>query len=332
MKVLISGYYGFGNLGDEAVLSGLVTGLQAHGHQVSILSNNPEKTKALHDVDAVTRYKGLPLALAQTDALISGGGGLLQDKTSARSLRYYLGTLCLAKALGKRSIVYGQSIGPLSPAGERSVRRTLKGLPVAVRDGASQRLLASLGIQAELVADAALLLNKPEGAATLSSTPPVLLIPRGGYPEITEALIALAKALRVKGVPLAGMGVQPGQDDAPLKQLREAVPDLALWRADTPSAALSAVAGASYVVSARLHGLIFAAVAERPFSGIVYDPKVAAFAEEAGAGAYTLPLDLGRVLEDIAAASSDSFRIDALKERSAKGLLWLNEVLREGTQ
>lgn len=332
MNVLISGYYGFGNLGDEAVLSGLVAGLRAHGHNITVLSNNPEKTKALHGVQAVTRYKGLLPALVQSDAVISGGGGLLQDKTSARSLRYYLGILRLAKALGKRVVVYGQGVGPLSPAGERTVRRTLTGVPVAVRDRASQRRLAALGVSAELVADAALLLNEPKSTTTVSLTPPVLLIPRGGHPEITEALVALAKALRVKDIPLAGMAIQPAQDDAPLKSLKEAVPELALWRADTPSAALSTVAGAAHVVSARLHGLVFAAVARRPFSGVVYDPKVAAFAEEAGRGAYTLPLHLEEVVDAVTVTTlePESAQIDALKERAAQGLVWLDQVLRRG--
>ena len=329
MKVLISGYYGFGNLGDEAILSGLVTGLRARGHHLAVLSNNPERTRALHGVEAVARYKGLPSALVQCDAVISGGGGLLQDRTSARSLRYYLGVLRLAKALGKRCVVYGQSVGPLSPAGARTVRRTLKGIPVAVRDGASRRLLASLGIDAALVADAALLLPEPRGTTTMSLTPPVLLIPRGGYPDITEAMVDLAKALRVKGVPLAGMAIQPLQDDAPLKRLKEAVPELALWRADTPSAALSTVAGAAHVVSARLHGLIFAAAARRPFSGVVYDPKVAAFAEEAGVSAYDLPLKLDEVVAAVTAPSSETnVNVDALKERSAQGLEWLDKVLQ----
>ena len=329
MRVLLSGYYGFGNLGDEAILSALATGLQARGHHLTVLSNNPDRTRALHGVDAVTRYQGLVPALVQSDAVISGGGGLLQDKTSARSLRYYLGILRLAKALGKRSAIYGQSVGPLSAAGKRTVQRTLKGMPVAVRDGASQRLLASLGVRAELVADAALLLPEPKSTTTMSLTPPVLLMPRGGYPDVTEALVDLAKALRVKGVPVAGMAIQPAQDDAPLKRLKEAVPELALWRADTPSAAISTVAGAAHVVSARLHGLIFAGVARRPFSGVVYDPKVAAFAEEAGAPAHYLPLELDKVLEHVTATSLEEAGVHALRERAARGLEWLDGALQK---
>ncbi len=125
------------------------------------------------------------------------------------------------------------------------------------------------------------------------------------------------------------MAIQPDQDDAPLKSLKEAVPELALWRADTPSAAVSTVAGATHVVSARLHGLVFAAVAKRPFSAVVYDPKVAAFAEEASANAYRVPLALDEIVARVTApAETASAAIDALQERAARGLLWLDEALR----
>ena len=159
MKVLVSGYYGFGNLGDEALLAGMLTGLQEHS--VTVLSQRPAATRALHGVGAAHRLRGLA-ALLNHDALISGGGGLLQDKTSARSLRYYLGVLELAQRLGKRTVVYGQSVGPLSPDGERAVAQALRGLPVAVRDGPSQVLVETAGhVSAELVADSALLLPEP---------------------------------------------------------------------------------------------------------------------------------------------------------------------------
>ena len=350
MKVLLSGYYGFGNLGDEAILSGLAAGLQNCGHRVTVLSANPAKTRALHGVHAVSRYQGFVPALLRHDALVSGGGGLLQDKTSARSLRYYLGVLQLAKVLGKRAVVYGQSVGPLSLAGERAVRRVLSGIPVAVRDSASQRLLASLEVRAELVADAAFLLDEPASSAVPSSArsssavpgstkhgaaPPVLLIPRGGYPEITDALVALARALRAKGTPLAGMAIQPAQDDVPLKRLQEAVPELARWRADTPSAALSTVAGAAHVVSARLHGLIFAAAAKRSFSALVYDPKVAAFAAEAGAVAYTPPVSAEQLLADVnAQLATDGVPtgVAVLQARAVQGLYWLDRALQSGAR
>src|SRR5690625_4995271 len=160
MRVLISGYYGYGNFGDEALLAGLLSLIRELGAEPLVLSGQPDRTRAEHGVEAVHRYRGLPAALRRADALISGGGGLLQDRTSARSLSYYLGVLRLARLAGLRTMVYGQSIGPLSGAGRRRLKRVLSRIPVAVRDTLSIELLGELGISAQLVADPALLLKK----------------------------------------------------------------------------------------------------------------------------------------------------------------------------
>src|SRR5690554_3525748 len=158
MRVLVSGYYGFGNLGDEALLSGLLGGLRAQGHTTGVLSGDPKDTEQQHGVEAAHRVRGLALALARADALVSGGGGLLQDSTSRRSLNYYLNVIRLARRTGKRVVVYGQSLGPLSEAGRGAVARTLRGVPLAVRDEASVRLATTLGLKATLVGDPAPLL------------------------------------------------------------------------------------------------------------------------------------------------------------------------------
>src|SRR5690606_16223699 len=114
MRVLLSGYYGFGNLGDEAILAGLGSALEHRGHQPVVLSNDPAGTERLHSFEARHRVRGLVGALTSVDAVVSGGGGLLQDATSARSLTYYLSVLRLARAFGRRTAVYAQSLGPLS--------------------------------------------------------------------------------------------------------------------------------------------------------------------------------------------------------------------------
>ncbi len=331
MKVLISGYYGFGNLGDEALLSGLLSGLRQQGHRVTVLSQDPAQTRRLHGVQAVSRFYGLLPALLRHDALISGGGGLLQDKTSQRSLQYYLGVLALAKRLGKRTVIYGQSIGPLTVAGKQAVARTLHNLPVAVRDKASHELLASLDIQAELVADTALLLNKPAMPLTdHRDNFPVLLIPRGGYPAITTALISLAKTLLSRGISVAGMALQTQEDNSELAALKAAAPNLELWQADSPSAMLALLSKTRYVVSARLHGLILAAVAEKGFSGIIYDPKVAAFLDEAGAPAFDLPFDVDELASTVLTPLPPCpEKLAALTNRASQGLNWLGQVLSQ---
>ena len=326
MNVLISGYYGFGNLGDEALLSGLVEGLKARGHRVTVLSRNPTQTRRLHSVRATSRKSLLPVLL-QHDALLSGGGGLLQDKTSARSLQYYLGVLRLAKALGKRTVVYGQSVGPLSETGRRAVARALRGVRVAVRDEASRELLRTLGVEARLVADAALLLEPPH--MTPPPDAPVLLAPRGGYPVITEALGALAARLGAQGVRVAALAFQATEDAPHLETMKQTAPGLELLHPSTPQEALGHIANASYVVSARLHGLILAAVTGRPFCGVVYDPKVAAFLEESGSSAHHLPPDVPRLMADVLARRGpDPERVAALRARAAAGLEWLDAALR----
>ncbi len=327
MKVLISGYYGFGNLGDEALLSGLVKGLQEKGHRVTVLSTDPAATTRLHGVAAVHRLGAALPALLHHDALVSGGGGLLQDKSSARSLHYYLGLLRLAKLLRKRAVVYAQSVGPLSPRGEKATAKVLQGLKVAVRDEASQRLLAGLGVRAALTADAALLL---EATKTSGAGAPVLLIPRAGYPDITAGLVTVARALVGAGQGVAAMAIQENEDRPCLYEMASRVPELQLWRARTPGEALAHIARARYVVSARLHGLVLAAVAHRGFSGLVYDPKVAAFLEEVGGVQHPLPLDTARLVQDVLQPRAlDTLRVEGLKRRAKSGLDWLDEVLTE---
>lgn len=322
MKVLVSGYYGFGNLGDEALLAGILGGLP--GVQVTVLSGQPETTQTLHGVGAVHRLTGLG-ALLTHDALVSGGGGLLQDKTSSRSLRYYLGVISLAKRLNKRVVVYGQSVGPLSAAGEKGVARALKGVPVAVRDKPSQTLLTRLDIPAELVADAALALPKP--LARPAADAPVLFVPRGGFLAVTAAFARVAQRLEAEGVPLAGLALQPNEDDRPLDELVRAAPSLQRLSAKTPGEALEAVAGSRYVVSARLHGLIFAARAGRPASGVAYDPKVAAFCSEAGLPVHPLGVDVEALYRDVAEAAIDEARVGEIIARAQTGLTWLREAL-----
>ena len=325
MKVLISGYYGFGNLGDEALLSGITSVLEAAGHEVTVLSHDPAATERLHGVCATHRLRGVPGALLRCDALISGGGGLLQDKTSARSLQYYVALLRLAKRFGKRTLVYGQSVGPLSEKGQQLVSKVLRDTPVAVRDERSKTLLASLGVEAHLVADGALLLDPPNGTKRGNS---VLLIPRAHYPDITAALVYLAETLSAQGINVVATAVQPGEDAAALKELQRAVPSLQLHRPTTPADLLRHVAEAGYVVSGRLHGLILAAVAGRDFCGLVYDPKVAAFLDEAGAPAFTLPVDRGALLRcAVERPTVPEERLETLKARAREGAAWLCERL-----
>ncbi len=327
MKLLISGYYGYGNLGDEAIAQALAGSLLQEGHQVTLLSGQPRVSRQMHALPAVHRYWGLLPALLRHDALISGGGGLLQDKTSARSLQYYLSVIRLAKRLGKKVVVYGQSIGPLSATGRDKVAAVLKDVPIAVRDEASLVYLRTLGLESTLVADAALLLEPGLSAPGVG----ILLIPRHGYPDMTDALIELARKLRERNIPVACTALHPVEDDSEVRRLKQAVP-LAYHEATSPRALLEIIRGAQFVVSGRLHGLILAAVARVPYAGISYDPKVTAFLRETAAPLFNLPVNHRRLLEVTLeqATAPEELRM-AMMDRARSGMRWLHQALIRGT-
>ncbi|MEJ2288919.1 MAG: polysaccharide pyruvyl transferase CsaB [Deinococcales bacterium] len=320
MRALVSGYYGYGNVGDEALLAGLLAGLHSRGIEPVVLSGDPRATHALHDVHAVDRYRGLPAAVARCDALVSGGGGLLQDVSSQRSLSYYLTVMRLARLLGKRVVVYGQSVGTLSQAGRRRVGRALRGVPIAVRDAPSAALLGELGIEAERVADAALLLSAP---ARPNGVLPVLLIPRAGHDDLNDALLEAGRLLRAADVPVAVLGLHEREDAEATSRVSETL-DVPLLRAPTHREALAHVAATRYVLSARLHGLIFAAIAGVGFAGLVYDPKVAGFLADARAPLFERPVDARRLADAaLAAQPPDADAVRQLRERAEAGLDWL---------
>lgn len=339
MRVVLSGYYGFGNLGDEALLAGLAEGLTRHGHQVVVLSGDPAATRAMHGVAATHRVWGAPFAIARAGAVVSGGGGLFQDATSDRSLRYYLAIVRLARFLGKRVVVYAQSLGPLSTTGRAKVARAMAGASVAVRDEASLALARSLGANPVMVADPALLApspppprraplppGPPPGAADAG---PVVLIPRGAQDELNGALARLARALAEANVPVAAVALHPAHDDAAVERLRSEVPQLAVRRAATVSEALDALSDARYVVSVRLHGCILAARLGIGFAGLSYDPKVRGFLEQARAPAFEAPVDV-RSLRELAllAPPCEVHAVHHLIGLAEEGIAWLDGVLR----
>ena len=334
MRIALSGYYGFGNLGDEALLAGTIQELRRRGHVPVVLSADPASTRRLHDVEARSRTWGVPAALASADALVSGGGGLLQDGTSARSLAYYLAVIRLARVLGKPAAVYGQSIGPLSPRGRRWVRYALRGLPVAVRDRPSEQILTELGIAHQRTADPALLVSAeaPTPAAGVPDRP-YLLVPRAGYPEHTAALAAVAMNLSEAGDAVQALALHPGADAEEARRVQAACGDGPPTIPVDHRDAVERIRSARGVLSTRLHGLIFAAATGVPHAGLVYDPKVSGFLEDSGGRAFRAPFDVDAMVRtlrhpDTAGASE---RRERLLARATAGFDWLDDVLTRRT-
>ena len=156
-KVLLSGYYGFDNFGDEAILQSLITNLKNINASVTVLSHNPKKTTSIYDVKSVFMFNPIKIfnSISNCDVLISGGGSLLQDVTSARSLIYYLFILFMAVLFCKRIIIFAQGIGPINNKILRNLTKFIlkKAKLITVRDEKSKNLLDQWGIASNLVND-----------------------------------------------------------------------------------------------------------------------------------------------------------------------------------
>lgn len=119
-RIAISGYFGFGNLGDEAILETLIDRIRTRfggdgDLEVTVFSNSPAETSTNYQVKAVPRWNFFKMlrSIFRADLLISGGGGLLQDQTSSLSLWYYLGVMILAILVRTPVYILGQGIGPI---------------------------------------------------------------------------------------------------------------------------------------------------------------------------------------------------------------------------
>jgi len=297
-RFLLSGYYGFGNLGDEALLEIIVARLRSRwpGCAIDVLSGNPAQTARDFVVEATPRMDVARVrqAIGQADVVLSGGGGLLQNVTSLRSLLYYANVIRSAIRAGKRTMIFAQSIGPLDFFGRAVVRNFCRGITAAtVRDERSRVLLQALlpGVAVQRTADPVFLFEP--GAVPLDlaaeglgsdAAPLVVVCVRKwhGAEATTQALAAAVDRLaaehdaRVAFLPLGGSG-----DAEVSTAIIRRCASTPVLLPDYPLAQAAQVIGrASFVIGMRLHALVIAAHAGVPFIALPYDPKVSALCED----------------------------------------------------
>jgi len=300
-RIVVSGYYGFQNLGDEAVLAATVQELRRlrPDAAITVLSASPEETSRVHGVRGVPRMAPGPLcaALRQADLLLCGGGSLFQDATSWRSPWYYLGVLSLGRRLARRTAVHAQGIESPSRAFVRAgIARVLDRVDlVTVRDRSSLAVLAALGVRRPrivLSADPAWLLTPDWSAAAAAERERW-----GGGPWFGLALRPWGSGLAVRAAAAAArtvaarLGVRwallpmhrPGDLAVADAVAREIGAAAAVVRAPLgPREILALMGTLDLVVGMRLHALLFAAAQGVPVVSVAYDPKVTAFVRDLG--------------------------------------------------
>ena len=162
-KYVVSGDIGFDNFGDEAIAEVLSSYLKNKGaEKVTLISSNPEKTSKLYGVSSVGMLDFLK-PISDCDVLISGGGSLLQDVTSLKSLLYYLAIIMYALAINKKVIIFAQGFTPFrTKIGKFLTKFVLKRChKITVRDFKSQEFLKEMGINSELISDPVFAIETP---------------------------------------------------------------------------------------------------------------------------------------------------------------------------
>lgn len=317
-RVLVAGWYGNRNVGDEAILGGIKVATRPFaGIHLTALSDNPRHTAQTVGLSATRRslpIRGSKLfvevaAAFRNDGYVLGGGGLLKDMgRRPGNCHAWLQPMRAAQILRKWTMTYGLGVELIKfEASRRIIRETLDRCAlVTVRDPASKRLLENIGVRARIIvtADPAILLESDSGDIAPRPRPRIVVNIRHWFtttypfdkPTFVEGLHrALARALdriiadtnaSVTFLPFRDAPWEPFDDDrsacgrvAALMRRQEAA---AIVPVPSPLEAVRIYADADFSIGMRLHSMILSAAAGTPFAALAYMPKVEGFVDHAG--------------------------------------------------
>ena len=152
--VLICGAYGRGNSGDEAILKAIVDSVRSIDSiiPITIMTKKPKETALKYGLDTIFTFKVFSFlrAMKNCSLFINGGGNLIQDSTSSRSLFFYLYTILAAKHRGCKVIMYGCGIGKVHRPFNRKITKLIINKYadiITLRDDLSKQDLEDMGIK-----------------------------------------------------------------------------------------------------------------------------------------------------------------------------------------
>ncbi len=354
-KVVISGYYGFSNAGDEAMLYAILRALRQSfpGVETTVISGTPEETARKFHTRAIPRFGGLAIArhILSCDLLISGGGSLLQDVTSSRSLLYYLSIILAGILCGKRVFLYGQGIGPLRRKWVCALlRRVLSHVDaITVRDEKSKHLLESLGVKAPVYATADSVLSLPKVSTDRGRE----ILKEAGVPEgkkiigisvrnwldaeqWADKFSSYIDRLAEEDAAVVFIPMQWPEDNHMAERLCRGKSDRFFFLEGSFSAPelMSVMGCLDLLVGMRLHALIFAALMHVPLIGISYDPKIDNFLRSIGQEAVfpVSAFDAEKLYNKTKAILSGRTQcrweaVDALRERAGETVRILQDMV-----
>ena len=278
--VLLGGYFGYGNTGDEAILSASLAALRREdpARPITVLTAHPRRVARIYGVRAAGRFDPFAILweLMRCETLVFGGGGLLQDESGLPSLLYYTALLRLGRRMGKQVILHAGGIGPLiRPISQRLTAKALHGVEVTVRDPVSRQRLAALGFGETVgsASDPALALKPADGERVahllrcygLTAGRYAVLVPR----EKATAVFPLPVGLTPVLIPFF-----PAEDRGICLAMQKRLPHAVLMEELSPAEIMGVIGEASLVLGMRLHALIFAQRMGVPCQAVGNHPKL----------------------------------------------------------
>lgn len=299
--VIICGAYGYGNAGDDAILKSIIQSVRQLDRYmpITVLAKNTESIKKRYRVDSIYTLSVLRIlfAMRKSTLYINGGGTLIQNATSQRSLWYYLFTLRAAKMLGNKVDMYGCGIGPVQ--GKRNIGLVKKVLnrsvdTITLREPDSVAELQSYGVKEpdiRLCSDPALALTpasdldaegylKKHGLSPDGKYLCLMLRTWYGFDVKAEAFARCAEyAYKTYGLTPVFLSLNITYDTKAAKQVTAHLhcPYVILDDGAEPELLISVLARMTAVISLRLHGLILSSLSGIPMVGVSYDPKIGSF-------------------------------------------------------
>ncbi|KAB3533553.1 polysaccharide pyruvyl transferase CsaB [Alkaliphilus serpentinus] len=295
-KVFLFGYYGFRNAGDEAILKTIIKQIRRKDIQVSALTYNAKETTEKYNIVGISRnhYRQIIKAIKDSDAVICGGGSILQDVTSSRSLLYYLAIVLLAKKMGKKVMFYGNGFGPInSSLNRRLVKYIIEKVDViTVRDYNSKELLQSLGVKHNITVTA----DVTFGMDLISEEEINSLLHQEGFEEgkkyvgisvrrwkgqesYKKIIAATADYLDKRGYNIVFIPMQYPEDveiSTEIVNLMETKGKI-ITKSYSPEEIAGIISRTELMIGMRLHSLIFATIVHVPMVGLEYEEKIHSF-------------------------------------------------------
>lgn len=292
--IVLSGYYGFRNSGDDAILKMIIRDIRAYDPQIgiTILSNRPADTKRIYSVNAVNRWNFFAIRKVMKEGrlFISGGGSVIQDVTSTKSLLYYLSLILLAKRYGNKVMLYANGIGPVrKKQNQKRAKNVLNQVDIiTLREEDSQDTLNEMGVinpktvvtcdpvvalrdidldQAESLLYRHNLYGKPYIVVSLREWKTIPIFE-------AELLDGLKELKRKHECELLFLPMQYPQDVAINQKYAKLTNSVCISKRLSADMCIGLAKCSKLAVGMRLHLLIYAFAANVPSIGLAYDPKV----------------------------------------------------------